>query len=81
MYHMRAEETATERGPGLRWHALDRDGGALCGLPVNGKSTLAPDGALGGEDYCRRCMKDVAAAVGASLAGAPPDAERGERRA
>ncbi|MEU0374694.1 hypothetical protein ABZ070_31695 [Streptomyces sp. NPDC006283] len=78
---MRAEEMATEYGPGLRWHALDHEGRALCGRPLNSKSILTLVSALDREDYCRRCMKDVAAAIRASLVGAPSDAQHGERRA
>lgn len=81
MYNMRAEGLTTENGPGLLWHVLDRDGRSLCGQPLNGKATVTPEGAMEREDYCRLCMKHVAAAVGAGLADAPADAQRGERRA
>ncbi|MPY51975.1 hypothetical protein [Streptomyces acidicola] len=77
MYNMRAERRETENGPGLLWHVLDRDGRSLCGQ----KATVSPEGAMEREDYCHLCMKDVAATVGASFAGAPPYAHRGERRA
>lgn len=72
MYNMGAEQMSTGNGPGLLWHALDRDGSALCGRLLNGKATATPDGAEGREDYCPACMRDVAAAVGA---------QRGDRRA
>ncbi|MFJ9588626.1 hypothetical protein [Streptomyces acidicola] len=81
MYNMRAERLATENGPGLLWHVLDRDGRSLCGQPLNGKVTVSPEGVMEREDYCHLCMKDVAATGGASFAGAPAYAQRGERRA
>ncbi|MEV6594143.1 hypothetical protein [Streptomyces acidicola] len=72
MYNMRAERLATENGPGLLWHVLDRDGRSLCGQPLNGKATVSPEGAMERDDYCH---------LGASFAGAPAYAQRGERRA
>ncbi|MFG2576210.1 hypothetical protein [Streptomyces sp. NPDC048481] len=78
---MRAERTTTVTGPGRRWHALERDGSALCGKPLTDRPTRTLEGALEREDYCPRCMEKVAAAAGTSLAGVPTDAERGKRRA
>ncbi|MFJ9909446.1 hypothetical protein ACIRVK_42660 [Streptomyces sp. NPDC101152] len=81
MYSMLAEGLATENGPGLLWHALDRDGRSLCGQPLNGKATGTTEGAMEREDPCRLSMKHVAAAVGAGLADTPADGQGGERRA
>lgn len=80
MYNMCAEHLVTRDGPGLLWHVLNRDDRALCGRPLNGKAAVLQEGAMEREDYCRRCMNDVAAAVEASLVGAPADARGGERR-
>jgi hypothetical protein len=80
MYNMCAEHLATGSGPGLLWHVLNRDDRALCGRALNGKATVRPKGAMEREDYCRRCLNGVAAAVEASLVGAPADARGGEQR-
>ncbi|MET7607972.1 hypothetical protein [Streptomyces avermitilis] len=79
MYNMCAEHLATGSGPGLLWHVLNRDDRALCGRALNEKATVIPKGAMEREDYCRRCLNGVAAAVEAGPVGAPAGA-RGEER-
>ncbi|GGJ48586.1 hypothetical protein [Streptomyces brasiliensis] len=81
MYNMRADQLTTENGPVLLWHVLDHDDFSLCGRPLTRKATVTPEGAMEREDYCHLCMEVVAAVVAASLAGAPTDAQRGERGA
>ncbi|MET8029650.1 hypothetical protein [Streptomyces avermitilis] len=80
MYNMCAEHLATGSGPGLLWHVLNRDDRALGGRALSGEATVVPEGAMEREDYCRRCLNGVAAAVEAGLVGASADARGGEHR-
>jgi hypothetical protein len=66
MYNMRAEPVATDTGTTQLWHALRRDGTALCGRASSSTTTPPPDSEDSGEEYCTPCMQAVAAAAATS---------------
>ncbi|MCZ7456609.1 hypothetical protein [Streptomyces sp. WMMC940] len=62
MYSMCAERITAEGGTTLLWHALDRNGDALCTRPVSGTAVWTPDAVNGRDEYCGDCMNAVAMA-------------------
>ncbi|MEI5011092.1 hypothetical protein RB196_30865 [Streptomyces sp. PmtA] len=79
MYSMCAERTATDDGTTLLWHALDRNGDALCARIVSGTAVWTPDTGNDRDEYCRDCMNAVAMAFrpGPRAAGGRAAAGRG----
>lgn len=70
MYSMCAERIAAEGSTTLLWHALDRNGDALCARMAGGTAAWQPDGADERDEYCGDCMDAVARAFRHAAGGA-----------
>ncbi|GBQ02811.1 hypothetical protein SSP531S_42750 [Streptomyces spongiicola] len=83
MYSMCAERIEAESGTTLLWHALDRNGDALCarmaGGTAGGTAGWQPTTADDRDEYCGDCMNAVASAFrhGPDGAGGPVGARAG----
>ncbi|MFI1472264.1 hypothetical protein [Streptomyces wuyuanensis] len=62
MYSMCAERITAEDGTALLWHALDRNGEALCTRTVGGAAEWTRDAVNDRDEYCGDCMDAVAMA-------------------